>query len=156
MQATKQITCAIAIVQTLLLVSAVTASPGQPVARSTCLSYEPSLVRLTGKLIRKTFPGPPNYEDIHRGDKPEVYWLLSLSKLVCVDQDNEQPDLNPAHKNIRELQLVIPAEFYTRFHSLIGQRVSVSGTLFGGHTARHHTPVLVTVKSLAKADEPGR
>lgn len=152
MQASKQATCAIAIVQILVFLSAVTAGHGQPIARSTCLSYEPSVVRLRGTLVRKTFPGPPNYADIHRGDKAEVYWLLNLSRPVCVDQDNTQPDSNPAHKDIRQLQLVVPAEFYSKYKSLVGHRVSVSGTLFGEHTAHHRTPVLVTVKSLAKAD----
>lgn len=152
MQASNQPTCAIAIVQILVFLSVVTPSHGQPIARSTCLSYEPSVVRLTGTLVRKTFPGPPNYADIHRGDKAEVYWSLILSRPVCVDQDNTQPDLNPAHKDIRELQLVIPAEFYTKYKSLVGQHVSISGTLFGEHTIHHRTSVLLTVKTLAKAD----
>src|SRR5262245_14381421 len=70
-------------------------------ASSHCLSYEPSVVKLTGTLVRKTFPGPPNYEDISRGDRPETYWLLVLSRPACVDADKAQPDLNPAHDDIR-------------------------------------------------------
>src|SRR5271169_3126831 len=63
---------------------------------SGCLSYESSVVTLNGTIIRKTFPGPPNYESVRRGDKPEVYWLIVLSRPICVDKDELNPDLNPA------------------------------------------------------------
>ncbi len=38
-------------------------------AQGDCLSYEPTEVRLTGTISRKTFPGPPNYQSIRKGDK---------------------------------------------------------------------------------------
>ena len=31
-----------------------------------CLNYEPQKVQLEGLLYRKSFPGPPNYEDIKK------------------------------------------------------------------------------------------
>jgi hypothetical protein len=47
-----------------------------------CLSYEPSVVRLTGTIVRETFPGAPNYASVEQGDKPEVYWFLNLSRPI--------------------------------------------------------------------------
>jgi hypothetical protein len=117
--------------------------------RSACLAYEPAVVRLTGTLVRKTFPGPPEYQDISRGDEPEVYWLLVLSRPACVSEDKVHPDLNPAHDDIRSLQLVLTAEFYKKYKHLVGRRVVATGTLFGEHTIHHRTPVLLIVETLA-------
>jgi hypothetical protein len=50
-----------------------------------CVNYEPDLVSLNGKIIRKTFPGPPNYENIKTGDQPETYWILILTTPLCVN-----------------------------------------------------------------------
>ena len=119
---------------------------------SPCLSYEPGAVKLSGILVRKTFPGPPNYEDIHRGDRPETYWLLNLPQPVCVDEDKRDPDLNPAHDGIRIVQLVLTGEAYKKYKNLVGKRVVATGTLFCEHTGHHHTPVLLTVNALARAE----
>ncbi|WP_350304221.1 hypothetical protein [Photorhabdus viridis] len=29
---------------------------------------------LDGTLLRITYPGPPNYENVENGDIPETYW----------------------------------------------------------------------------------
>jgi len=110
-----------------------------------CLSYEPTVVKLQGTLARKTYPGPPNYEDVRKGDRPESSWFVVLSHPVCVDEDKESPDLNPAHQNIRSVQLVLTQEAYKKYKGLIGKRVIATGTLFGEHTGHHHTPVLLIV-----------
>ncbi|HEV7553187.1 MAG TPA: DUF4431 domain-containing protein [Candidatus Angelobacter sp.] len=114
-----------------------TAGLGQTTASSRCLSYEPSVVTLTGTLVSKTFPGPPNYEDVRHRDKPETYWFLKLSNPVCVDEDKAQPDLNPVHKDIRTVQLAVFSELYKKYKYMVGGRVVATGTLFGEHTAHH-------------------
>ena len=48
-----------------------------------CLSYETDGVKLTGTISKKTFPGPPNYESIKKGDTPETYRVLQLDKPIC-------------------------------------------------------------------------
>lgn len=136
----------------LLLASWAIACFGQDAGRS-CLSYDPSVVQLTGTLVRKTFPGPPEYKSVRGGDRPETSWFLNLLVPVCVDQDAEQPDLSPAHKDVRTIQLVVSADFYKKYKYLVGRRVVVSGTLFGEFTGHHHTPVLLTVSTLAKAEQ---
>ena len=115
---------------------------------SGCRSYEPAVVALHGTLVRKTFAGPPNYEDIRKGDAAETYWLLNLDSPICVDEDKTDPDLNPAQKNIRRVQLVLDPKAYEQFKALLGKRVVATGSLFGAHTGHHHTPVLLTVTSL--------
>ncbi len=47
-----------------LLVSLVPARSASP-----CLPYEPAIVQVSGHLVRKVFPEPPNYDDIRAGDE---------------------------------------------------------------------------------------
>ena len=119
---------------------------------SNCLAYEPVTVELTGTILRKTFPGPPNYESVARGDAPEVHWLLELSSPICMTADAADPDIYPARRNVREIQLAFPdAKTYERQKNLVGKSVTAKGTLFGSHTGHHHTAVVLTVTGLIKA-----
>jgi hypothetical protein len=83
---------------------------------------------------------------------PETEWLLDLSRAVCVDEDKAEPDLNPAQKDVRRVQLVLDGTAYKTHKDLVGKQVVATGTLFGRHTGHHHTPVLLTVSTLAKAE----
>lgn len=121
---------------------------GQTTMLADCLSYEPSVVALEVKLTRKTFPGPPNYASVRKGDTPETYWLLSLEHLVCVDEDRASEHVNNAQKEIRLVQLVVDPQISNPHAGLIGKRVVTTGTLFGGINGPHHTPVLLTVTTL--------
>jgi|SRR5579859_1554738 len=123
---------------------------GQSQTRTGCLSYEPSIIKLTGNLTRKTFPGPPNYESVRNGDQPETYWLLNLVHPICVAESKTDGELNPA-MDVRSLQLVFtgPAT-YKKYKELLGKQVVATGTLFAAQTGHHHTPVLLTVVGLAK------
>ena len=118
---------------------------------SGCRSYEPVAVALHGKLIRKTFAGPPNYTDIRKGDQAETFWLLNLDSPICVHEDASEPELNPSQKNVRSVQLVLDQGDYERLKALLGKRVVAAGSLFGAHTGHHHTAVLLTVTSLEQA-----
>lgn len=116
-----------------------------------CLSYGPTKVRLTGTLIKRTFPGPPNYESIPDGDKPETYWLLALSRPDCVNADKND-SFNLAQRKIRRIQLVfLNRTIYKTQHWLLRKRAVVEGTLFGANNGHHHTPVLLIVSHVAKS-----
>jgi hypothetical protein len=131
-----------------------TVAIAQPTER--CLSYGPIVVKLEGTLISKTYPGPPEYESIRKGDRPETYWLLALSRPVCVNRDEIDPDIDPAQKNIRRIQLVfLTTKFYDRDQWLLGKRVVAAGTLYGGTTIHHKTRVLLQVQTLAPQPPQG-
>jgi hypothetical protein len=85
----------IAAVQVALIFLSPNSSMTQTIPAHGCVSYEPSHVTLQGTLVRKTFPGPPNYESVKNGDKPQTSWILELQENICVDEDKAQPDLNP-------------------------------------------------------------
>jgi hypothetical protein len=111
---------------------------------SSCLSYEPSVVELTGTIVRQT--------STDGQDRPETYWLLELPQPICVNQDPAEPDMNYAQEDVRSIQLAFPnGKMYTTYKALLGKKVIAKGTLFVGMTAHHHTPVLLTVSTLKMA-----
>lgn len=133
----------------VLLLGSIGGLEAQP--RQSCLSYKPAVVHLTGILQSKTYPGPPNYESIRGGDTPETYWFLALFRPVCVNRDDTEPDLHLAHKGIRRIQLVfLDRKSYEADRKFLAERVVATGTLFGGVTAHHRTPVLLWVSAMAR------
>jgi hypothetical protein len=117
-----------------------------------CLNYEPEKVQLEGELYKKSFPGPPNYEDIKKGDEEEVYWLVKTTKPFCVNKSSyvEGDELHCQS----EVQLVMSSklDFYKTKRSLLNKKIKVQGTLFPQHTGHHKTEVLLSAESLEKAD----
>jgi hypothetical protein len=112
-----------------------------------CLEYEPKTVTLSGTIIRETHPGPPNYESIRSGDKPETIWVLRLKKAICVTASD---DINVRESDRKEVQLVLEPEQYRKYRKLLGQRVSATGKLFHAHTGHHHKPLLLTTSAIRK------
>src|SRR5712692_911565 len=82
-----------------------------PVAAQ-CLEYEPKVVSLSGTLVRETHPGPPNFESIARGDKPETIWVLRLKAAICVLAANE---FDVKEDSEKEVQLALEPEQYKRY-----------------------------------------
>jgi hypothetical protein len=113
-----------------------------------CLSYEPAPVTLTGKVTRKVFPGPPNYESVKAGDEPEVAWLLQLSKPVCVKADGKD-EFNVAVERVAVIHLVLQGKQFSQLRRLERKgAVTLGGTLFHSFTGHHHAEVLMSVKSM--------
>jgi hypothetical protein len=139
-----------AIIAVIVLISTNPAM-GWSTPQSQCLSYEPVVVTINGTLVRKTLPGPPNYESVKKGDKPETSWFLELPESVCVNESKTEPDLNTEQSGIHEIQLVLQPEQYQQHKGMVRRKVLATGTLFTEHTGHHHTPVLLTVRTL---DEP--
>ena len=106
-----------------------------------CLSYGPSVVEVTGTLVQKTFTDGT--------DRPETYWVLELSRPICVNQDPKEPDLNYAQKDVRLIQLVfLDQRMFVTNKDLLGKKAIAKGSLFAGISAHHHLPVLLTVGTL--------
>jgi hypothetical protein len=142
----------ILIVISFLLCACSSASKNDPhLLRKECLNYEPEKVQLEGELYRKSFPGPPNYEDVKKGDEEEIYWLISTVKPFCV-YESDQVNGNKL-QNQSQVQLVISSklDFYHTKRDLLNKKVIVKGTLFPQMTGHHKTEVLMTVESLEKA-----
>jgi hypothetical protein len=132
---------------TLLILLCATAAAA---SAQSCLSYEPAEVKVSGTLSKQVVPGPPNYESVRRGDKPETIWILTLDKAVCVTGNTD--DVNEPEQNVTDLQLLLQQEHFAQLRRMTGRKVHVaaSGTLFHGHTAHHRTKVLLDVKEIEK------
>jgi len=117
-----------------------------PSLAAECLKYEPEIVELKGMVKRVVFPGRPNYENVKAGDEPEPYYVLFLSKGVCV-QGDPKDDINcEAEKDVKSIQLII--NDYKKYRPLLGKSVIVKGELLCAQTGHHHTNVLLQVKSM--------
>lgn len=107
-------------------------------------------ITLTGKIIEKTYPGPPNFESITEGDKALTAWFLVIDKPICALADTE---LTGEHlENIepqKTFQLVL--KNHEPHNDLLNKTASVTATPYTRHTAYHQTPLLLEVKTLTKA-----
>jgi hypothetical protein len=112
-----------------------------------CLEYQPKTVHLSGKLVREIHPGPPNYENIRKGDKAETIWVLRLSLPICVVA---MDDINVREDNQKEVQLDLAAEQFKKYRKLIGQKVFATGFLFHAHTGHHHKRLLLTLNEMRR------
>ena len=108
-------------------------------------------VEFEGMISRETFPGPPNYQSIDDGDKPETVWILTIDSANCVvGESMEGGKQYEVAKATSRFQLVFSAgSDYERYKALVERRVKVVGQLFAGHTGHHHTKALIDVKELA-------
>lgn len=129
----------------LLAMSILGARVAMAQSERNCLSYEPTVVKLRGTLVRKTFPGP-DYSYTHR---TETYWVLVLRQPICVNSNADL--LNLPEKNVRMLQLVVGDTIYKTDRKWLGKRVVATGTLFRAFTIHHDTSVLLQVNTLVGA-----
>jgi hypothetical protein len=119
-----------------------------------CLSYAPALVTLTGTITSKTFPGRPNYQSIEKGDQPETFWILNVAEPICTN-DGAHPSLNPAEKDVSNLQLLFKnVQLYQTYTPLLNRTVKVTGSLFSATTIHHKTEVMLQVDSVEPAHIP--
>jgi uncharacterized protein DUF4431 len=113
-----------------------------------CAHFEPAKEVIAGKLVRRTFPGPPGYGESPEVDERETGWYVVLEKALCV-KGEPSDELNAEDVNgIRSVQLVLTHGEYETDRDFVGKRVVVSGTLFTALTGHHHTPVLMEVEEL--------
>jgi len=111
------------------------------------LHYEPEKVTLTGRLVYRTFYGPPNYGENPKTDSRETQPILILDSAVDVVANGGDPT-DQTERGVKGITLVV--EHSTR--RFIGKRIAVEGTLFHANTGHHHTKVLMTVASIKKAN----
>ncbi len=115
-----------------------------------CLKYEPEKIALSGIITKQVFPGPPNYEDIKEGDRPETAWILHLDKPVCVVPVDPKDDIDVPESNVTDMHLIIFGS-YKKYKALVGKRVIVQGTLTHAISGHHRTRVLIEVADIKRS-----
>ncbi len=130
---------------TVLLLMSWRGGVAGPTQSDSCVSYEPSTVRITGVLERRTDAGRPNYESISRGDEPETGYYLRLATPLCVQSAGSDTTLNQRRANVRLVQLLVDSAGYAQLRPHIGRTLTLSGTLSSAVTGHHHAPVVLQV-----------
>lgn len=120
-------------------------------ASNQVVSFEPAQITLKGDIIMLTFPGPPEFESIKKGDMAEKGPYLILSNPVDVQspptQMSNHTETDETQKNVKLIQLVVfNKNDWKRIKQ--GNKVLVTGTLFSAITGHHHARVLLKVKKI--------
>jgi hypothetical protein len=123
------------------------AASAQPLARpgvaDSCYHYRPASVSLTGRLIQRTLPGPPNYQSIARGDRPQVVDLLILDAPICTIPDYKDSPNTDAFQGQDTIQVRRAESTWREVRRLSGRRVVVTGTLAEWALGPDRTPVVI-------------
>jgi hypothetical protein len=127
-------------------------------AHTACLDLkQTNVLSLEGTLNFRIFAGPPNYEDVRKGDTPEPTYILTLAEPICASGDEF---VDPRDK-FSQVQIfpessdkAAPA-VSRDLRRWIGKRVVVEGTsAFGAHTGHHHAPLMLPITRISIASGP--
>ncbi len=133
------------------------AATGQPFARpgvaDSCYHYRPAPVSLTGRLIQRTLPGPPNYQSIKRGDRPQVVDLLILEAPICTIADYKDSPNTDAFQGQDTVQVRRAEPTWREVRRLSGRRVVVTGTLAEWALGPDRTPVVIDPTAVRPAPQ---
>lgn len=104
-----------------------------------------------GTLNYRIFPGPPNYQDVKKGDKPEPAYIVKLDNPICASGD----EFLDGKQMFDQVQILMddssPAgrTLWQGLRQMDGRRVLVTGKSgFGAQTGHHHAPMLMTLAAI--------
>lgn len=122
-----------------------------PAAQAACYDLKKSEPhQLTGILSYRIFPGPPNYEDVQKGDTPEQSYILKLPAAICLDGDESADPKKP----FSEVQLVGTAATDGKLAPLKDKQVTVTlDRQTAAHTGHHHRPLVAWVTDIGPAQD---
>ena len=104
---------------------------------------------LTGRLDYVVFAGPPNFEDVQRGDTPEPSYVLTVPTPICLRGDADFAD--PATR-FRRVQIVASATLLPSFRRLLGRPVTIHlRDAMAAETGHHHEPLVAWATAIAPA-----
>jgi hypothetical protein len=116
-----------------------------------------NVLSFEGTLNYRIFAGPPNYEDVRKGDTPEPTYILTRAEPMCASGDEF---VDPRDK-FSQVQIfpessgkAVPA-LSRDLRRWIGKRVVVEGASpFVAHTGHHHAPLMLPITRIAIAAAP--
>jgi len=101
---------------------------------------------LSGHLSHRIFAGPPNFEDVQKGDTPEPGYVLKLDEPICITGDEFA---DPQH-TFDEVQLVPEETMEKEMARLRDTDVFVDViNPMPAQTGHHHRPLLTWVKAVS-------
>jgi hypothetical protein len=113
------------------------------------VSYEPTVIELSGMLMVSMKFGPPNY-----GEDPETDERLKVPVLVLSEPLNVRGDPDAqvnieSVRGVKEIQLIFLRQ--RNYDGLVNSRVVARGTLSHAVSGHHFTEVVMTVEDLKAA-----
>jgi hypothetical protein len=137
--------------QHLILSLAAMAGP----AHSACFDLvKQPRITLSGKLVERVFPGPPNFENVAQGDAREPSYILELAASICADDR----DFIAAKQRVWTVHLISVGghDFYPALRRARGKHIKVYGEVFGAQTGHHHAPLVLVVDRVGFISGRGR
>jgi hypothetical protein len=104
-----------------------------------CHAYGADSVTVSGRLVRRVYPGRPNYESVTSGDRPDTVLVLRLDRPLCTRDSAE----HRGRARVAEVQLYLTAADFRAALSATGQHLTLRGVLLGADFGWHHLPVLL-------------
>lgn len=103
---------------------------------------------LTGTLTYVIYPGPPNYEDVQKGDTPEPNFVLRLPRPICLKGD---PDFADPARRFSAVQ-VVETRASGKMRPYLGKAVTLTlKNPMAAETGHHHEPLVAWVTSVRSA-----
>ena len=110
-----------------------------------------------GTLSYAIFAGPPNYQDVRKGDSPEPTYILKLDTPICATGDEFlKPEQRFDRIQVYPAESAAAGRFLARdLRRFVGRRVVVQGrSPLGAHTGHHHAPLLLAITEIAIPHDP--
>ena len=104
---------------------------------------------LTGVLDYVIFAGPPNYEDVQKGDTPEPNYVLRLSEPICLTGDPGFADTIGTFSTVQVVGMKVTTP---QLRAHLHRRVTLTLTdAMAAETGHHHEPLVAWVTSVRPA-----
>ncbi len=108
---------------------------------------------LEGFLSFRIFPGPPNFQDVQKGDQPEPGYVLKLDRPICIEGDADFAD--PSFF-FDEVQVVPSGETVDDLMRAVREsriRVGLENPM-PAMTGHHHRPLVAWVTTVDLLSDP--
>ena len=101
----------------------------------------------SGYIVRRIFPGPPEFTSIAQGDRPSECWVLIADQPVKNTAPTQFGQPIPA-EGVKELQLFLNDDQYSEKSPLFGKHVEIRGICSWAAVGGNYTPLLIEVKDI--------
>lgn len=105
---------------------------------------------LTGTLEYVMFAGPPNFEDVQKGDTPEPAYVLRLDESICISDEGE--GFADPEQKFNRVQVSPGKVVWQDLKRFVGKSVTLGlYDQMPANTGHHHEPLLASVSSISAA-----
>lgn len=109
---------------------------------------------LSGTLEYVMFAGPPNYDDVQKGDMPEPNYILRLNNEICIADDEGFADPGELFSQVQ----IVPGKVGSQeLRKVVGKSVTVGlYDQMAAHTGHHHKPLVAWASTISVAPVPSK